>query len=610
MRRMKTALGAGLLLTVPAYAWAQDYDLAEITIYSNAEETELEKSGSTVEVVTKKDLQATGETRVADYLSALPGISVTTNGGIGNATSLRVRGLSGRYLGVYVDGIDVNDPASSQISFDFGSLMTSDVSRIEVLKGTQSALYGSEAIGGVINITTNRATENGTFHSVELEYGSYDTVRSSYNLSTKTDRAELAFTLSHLKTDGFSAADENAGNTEADGHESKRLSFSGAYNLSDTVRIGMSGFWQDSSSQYDEYAFGVGPVDGATPDETSDATSHGLRVFADIDGGAVRHTLSASYYEMDRESHGTNAWGAFSYPYLGRRKTIAYKGVADLTDTMTLSFGADYSDETSGKGATKTDHQLKGIFAELNYAPNAQLDVVASVRHDDHSEFGGETTGRLAMAYRPREDVILRFAAGTGFRTPSLFELYDPFYGNAALKPETSTTMELGIEKTYGDGSFARLTGFYTEIDNLIDWTGAGYGQIDGKTKTKGVELSGALALSDRISLGGSFTFTDAKTAAGARQSRVPKTELALNLNAQLTDRLSGVLTARHVTGVVDGGVDLDDYTVVGLNLAYDLTDNAQAYLRVENLLDEEYQTINGYGQSDRAYFFGLRANF
>ena len=215
MRRATLPILAAIAAT-PAVAQAQDtgvYFLDEITVYANTSEIELSRSGSTVEVATQEDIQNSGALTVHDFLNTLPGISVTANGGIGTTTSLRVRGSSGRYLGVYVDGIDVNDPSAPQIAFDFGSLMADDVSRIEVLKGSQSARYGSEAIAGVINITTNRATEPGTFHTVGAEYGSNNTSRVSYNLSQRGDRGGAAITFSHVKTDGFSAADENDGNT-------------------------------------------------------------------------------------------------------------------------------------------------------------------------------------------------------------------------------------------------------------------------------------------------------------------------------------------------------------------------------------------------------------
>jgi vitamin B12 transporter len=616
MRRATLPILAAIAAT-PAVAQAQDtgvYYLDEITVYANTSEIELSRSGSTVEVATQEDIQNSGALTVYDFLNTLPGISVTANGGIGTTTSLRVRGSSGRYLGVYVDGIDVNDPSAPQIAFDFGSLMADDVSRIEVLKGSQSARYGSEAIAGVINITTNRATEPGTFHTVGAEYGSNNTSRVSYNLSQRGDRGGAAITFSHVKTDGFSAADENDGNTEADGHETKRLSFAGDYQLTNALTAGLTGFWQDSETDYDEF----GPSDGVTPDEVSEAQSRGLRAYVEIDGDTIDHEISVSRYEIERLSTGTNRdfysglTVPFRFPYNGARTTVNYAGTAIISEALSLGFGADYSDEEFDDEVDQASHIVRGLYAEANWTPNDQLDVALTVRHDDHSVFGGETTGRVAAAYNWRPDVILRFAAGTGFRTPSLYELFSPLYGNRALQPETSKNIEFGIEKRFRSNDFVRATLFETSITDLIDFNfgAGGYVQSPGTSRVKGVELSGAVQLSSRISLSVNATYTDGTVASGARLNRVPETDITLNLDADVTDKLRLGLSAQHISNMLDGGSRLPDYTVANLTASYQLTDPAKVYVRVDNLLDEEYQTVRGYGTSDRALFLGVRASF
>lgn len=616
MRKARLPLVAALAAATPALAQAQDtpdediIKLDDITISANTTETAVERSGSTVEVATQEDIRRSGEQTVAGFLNTLPGISVTSNGGLGTTTSVRVRGSSGRYLGVYVDGIDVNDPSAPQISFDFGSLLADDVSRIEVLKGAQSARYGSEAIAGVINITTNRATEPGTFHSFGAEYGSYNTSRLSYNLSHRGERGGVALTLTNVETDGFSAADENAGNTEADGHDTQRVSFATDYELTDTVTVGLNGFWQDSKTSYDEYIWPVGPADGVTPDETSESTSYGWRAFMNIVSGAVEHELAITGFKNDRVSYGTNAWGPFNYPYIGERLTGSYNGTAFVNEALTLGFGADTSDESYESGPNQGSHIMRGIYAEANWAPTDELDVAATVRHDDHSVFGGETTGRLAVAYRPVPDWILRFAAGTGFRTPSLFELFDPVNGNPALQPETSDNIEAGVEKLFANGGFARATLFQTRITDLIQWQGGSYVQVPGTARSKGIELSGGVPLSDRVILSGNATFIDATLSSGARLSRVPETDISVRLDADITDDFQLGVSLQRVANMIDGGARLPDYTLANVNASYQVTDAAQVYVRVENLFDEEYQTVRGYGTSDRAFFVGVRASF
>ncbi|QPM91207.1 TonB-dependent receptor plug domain-containing protein [Pseudooceanicola algae] len=594
------------LLAVPAAA-QEVTPLAPITVTANRGETETARSGATVEIVSQDDLEQAGDIRLVDYLATLPGLSLTTAGGIGNATTLRIRGAGGAYFGVYVDGIDVNDPSAAQISFNFGSLTTADISRVEVLKGAQSALYGSEAIAGVISISTNRATEPGLSQSYALEYGSYNTRQLSLNQSYMGTRGTYALSLSHIETDGYSSADENDGNTEADGHEGTRLNLTGEYDLTDALTFGGAAFWQKTETEYDEYT--SGPVDGS-PDEVTKATSYGLRGFLRFDGAILEQEISAQYYRIDRESRGTNTWGASYYPNLGIRKSLAYAASMDLSNAFTLAFGADATRETYDGDTFVAETDQLGAYAEGQWAPSETFDLVASVRHDDHSVFGGETTGRLAAAWRPRSDVTLRASAGTGFRTPSLYELYDPWYGNSDLQPETSKSYDLGVEKRLGESGFVKATLFRMEITNLIDWVGSGYTQVEGESTMQGVELSGGWRLSETLRLDTSYTYTDAEDASGARLDRVPRNELALRLAADLTPQLRGGLVVRRVSDHLDSGTPLPDYTLVDVTLGYDIAKDREIYLRIVNLLDEEYQTVRGYGQSDRAFYVGIRGNF
>jgi vitamin B12 transporter len=605
---MKTTLPAAIAalyaMTLPG--WAETVvELDKITISANhGESVDLSRTGSSVSIVSREDLEKAGDVRLAEFLATLPGLSLTGNGGIGTNASLRIRGRAGAYIGVYVDGIDVNDPSGTQTAFDFGSMTTDDISRIEVLKGSQSALYGSEAVAGVINITTNRATEPGTVRSVASEFGSYNTARLSYNFSHLGEMGSFAATLSHIQTDGISAADENAGNTEADGYKATRLSFSGDYAVSDAVTIGGSGFFQTSEAEYDEF----GPVDGS-PDELTQSDQFGLRGFVEIAGERVTHEISLQYYQNDRLLTGTNGFGAFAFDYLGKRVGLAYQGQVELA-AATLTFGADATRESYESSGNSGQADLVGLWVQADWHLSEQVELVTVLRHDDHSSFGGKTTGRVSLAWLPTPDVTVRAAVGTGFRTPSLYELFDPFSGNAALTPETSVSYELGVERRFGRGKVA-ATLFRSEIDDLITYTWpTGYGQTPGLSWTQGVELEAAWQMSDRVAMSAAYTYTDSRAATGGRLNRVPLHSAALRLDTEVTDRLRAGFTVKHVAGMNDAGTPMPDYTTVDATFTYALSDSAEVYLRVENLFDKEYQTARGYGTPDRTFFFGARAKF
>ena len=251
----------------------------------------------------------------------------------------------------------------------------------------------------------------------------------------------------------------------------------------------------------------------------------------------------------------------------------------------------------------------------VQYAVNADLDLSAALRVDDHSEFGTEPTGRLALAWRARDGTIVRASLGTGFRAPSLNELFGPVYfgtPNPDLDPEESRSFELGVEQSFVNGITAEATFFYTEIDNLIQYPVNGYEQVDGTSRSRGLELAVNAPIGDRIALFGNYTYTNTMDADGDPFLRVAENEVLLGLSALLSDRVSADVTLNFVGDRLDGfpQATVKDYTLINASVSYALTDQSSIYLRVENLTDEEYQTAAGFGTSDRAVFVGLRAAF
>lgn len=600
-------LSSCISMALPGALHAQAFDLGEIVVSANLETTAADRSGATVITIDGADLQASAETSVIDRLVRVPGLNIRPNGPLGASTGFTLRGASQNYVPVLIDGIEVTDPSAPQVAFNFGGFTTAGISRIEVLKGSQSAIYGSEAVGGVINITTRRATEEGLNHFVETSYGSDNTKVLTYGMTAKGRAYDLALTYAHVSSDGFSAADENEGNTEDDGFRSNRFSFNGSYVFDNGLRLGASGFYEDNHSEFDE-SFPV--IADGTPDEFNDNETWGARVFADFTTGRIDHTLSASRFDIERISNSNGFPSAFD----GAREKIAYQGATDL-GAHRLVFGADTTrEEASDTFGFDADTRTNGIFGELRLSPAETLDITLSARQDDHSDFGGFTTGRAALAWRVQPDLILRASLGRGFRAPSLFELSSDF-GDPALDPERSYSADLGVEKRFANGGSLRVTGFYLEVKDLIDFDfastacGSGFGcfaQVPGASKRSGVEVEADMVLTDRLRLTAGYTYTDSSTNASTAWALVPKHDLTATLTARFTDQVTGLLTAQHVAD----REGQDDYTLFNATFTYDVTDRAQLYLRVENLLDEEYQFVPGFGTSDRAFYVGLRQNF
>ncbi|MFD0858148.1 TonB-dependent receptor plug domain-containing protein [Roseovarius aquimarinus] len=607
-RLLATTILAGAAAHAAGHAEAQQtFDLGTIVLSSSLSPVERGRTGATVEVLEGDDAGG-NDTTVLDALTRLPGVTSVSNGGLGASAGIFIRGLPSRYVGVQINGIDVADPSGTQNQFNFGGLTAAGVERVEVLKGSQSALYGSEAIGGVINITTYRPEKLGYSGAAQVEAGSFDTYSGSLSGGYKSERGFVALTYGRVESEGISA---QSFNTEKDGFEQSTLTGSAEFDATETLTIGGSVLYREGDIEIDRSRFSNNATGEISTEEL------GARVFATLETGAVTHTLSYSYFDIDRKDP-TGGTTRFE----GERRTLSYLGSAELGARTVLNIGAERTDEDIDSGTTVGSEDNSAATAELLFSPTEQIDLSAALRYDDNSSFGGETTGRVAAVWRPVEDLAFRAVVGTGYRAPSLFERFSSF-GDPALQPEKSISYELGAEKTYGEAGFIKATLFYTDIDDLIDFDGAAtacgsgfgcYNQVPGTTTSKGIELSGEVALTDALRLFGAYTYTDAETE-GARLTRTPKHDAVIGLGADFTERFAGYVDIRHVADIVPSAFapannKVGDYTLVGAGVSYDLSDNAEIYLRLENLFDEDYETAGGFNQPGRAAYVGLRASF
>lgn len=596
-----------------------DVLLDEIVVTANRTEVDAKRTGVSVQVVDAAEIQKAGDASIASVLNRLPGITVTTQGPVGTNATLRIRGAEKRYIAVYIDGIRVTDPTQTETSYDFGGLLAADVSRIEVLRGSQSALWGGAAVGGVINITTHERLENdGQKQTLLAEYGSDNTAILSYGLTQRQGRLETAFSATRFQTDGFSAA---AVGTEDDASEATRLSFSGRYAVTDSLTFGASAFTQQTKAEFD--GFGAGGLMDLGNSQTQ--YEYGARLFAELDAGATQHLFDVSYFRVTRD--------IFAPPdntyFAGDRLSFGWNATTEISSNLTAVYGIDYMDEGAKYiripgGSTSTT--TAGGFAQLLWAPTDALDISATLRHDDNSAFGGFTTGRLAASWRPTDSTTLRAAIASGYRAPSVDELFGdyvttdfPFIGNPALTPEESLSYEIGIDQEISGGGRVSATLFRLETDNLIalQFVFGGVStlrNIQGTSVRQGLELSAELPLSATVDLTGAYTYTDARKSSGEPLTRVPLHQLTLALDADLGAGWTGSLGLTHASGAEDGfsnaQFDSDSYTVYRAQVGYDLGNDRQLYLRVENLTDEIYEISDGYGTQRRSIHAGIRASF
>lgn len=671
---MKRLCISTLALIAALPATAQDIALDEIIVSANREATKAAQTGASVTVVTPDELAKSGERSVANYFRSIAGVSIQTRGTIGQQSTFLIRGASQNYIGSYVDGIDVTDPSGAQVAFDLGQMTTIGIGRIEILKGSQSALYGAGAVGGVVSFTTARPEEDGFHQSVQVEAGSFNTQSAAYTATFRDDKTEAALTLGRIRTDGISNASARLGNSETDGFESSRSSFYLARTLESGAKIGMNGFWEDSAAAYDPAFYLDGALlgtrilgtavdfvgtddiliplgDGSSSDEQLARRNHGLRGFAEFSTGAVDHKLGLStfstkrrYYEsevapdyVDYSDNGTpldfsdDTYGTIvqttDATYVGRRLKADWAAVFDLGRGR-MNIGAEWTKESlvqfGSYGSADNATFTKSLFAEYTTQLGPQTDVALSGRVDQHSLFGNLGSVRFAMAHKLGDGTVLRLQAGTGFRAPSNFELFS-FYGATTLKPEESTNLDFGVEHSYASGARVKATAFYLDATNLIDYDVAAtgcpaatlygpgcYGQVAGHSIRKGLELEGKAVVFGDLSVTGAYTYTDSRTNAATSWAQVAQHRVALSVEKPLAPNLIGRL---GVVSELDrpnwsDGTAAKDYAIANAMLEYDFGNSTVGYLRVENLLDADYELSKDYGTAGRSVYLGINAKF
>ena len=616
---------AAALAAMPAAR--AETDIGTIVVTPNRTPTEKSKVGSKVETVDEGKIARESKPLVTDYLTLMPGVSVSAPGGLGQETSLSARGADKKYVKTLFNGIDISDPTATQVQTSWEHLTAGGISGIEVLKGSQSTLYGSDAVAGVIGISTLGGIELGTHHDVTIEGGSRGTVRGGYRLTNATETGRFSLSLNGLTTDGISHADSRNGNTERDAYRNFTGNFAGEQQLNENVSVFASGLLIKADGEFDDS--GNPPTDNLF--NTGNTTQKAGRVGFNLDllDGRFRNTFSAQIFDVDRDLHLVSMFGPFDANYRGLRKKVDYQGAFEATDWATLQFGADSEWQsakvTDNYGTDTSDaFSLTGVWAQAILEPVDNLTLTAGGRHDHHSVFGGYNTWRLTGAYLfPDFATKLHASVGTGYRAPSLYELYAPFgTGNPALQPEQSFSFDVGVEQTLLDGRLvADLPYFQLDTDNLIDYSYASfsYVQLPGVTKRRGVEASLVWQAAPWLDLEAAYTFTRTKQPDGLERPRIPAHDIALSATVRPAEKWEITGTARAVLDTTDRispswgtfvDVDLDNYVLVDARVAYKWNEDTEFYMRGENLLNQKYQVVKGYGMPGIGVFAGVKARF
>lgn len=630
MRVLKTALLLSAA-TLPAVAHAEDGDT--IIVSANRTQQSTSEVAQSVTVITLDDIVRRQSVGVADLLRAVPGITVTSNGGLGTTTSVNIRGAESDQTVALIDGVKLNDPSTPGGGFNFGNLMTGNIERIEVVRGSQSVLWGSQAIGGVVNIVTRAPTEKLTFN-LAGEYGWRDTARVVGNVSGKFGPVSASVGAGYLRTDGFSTFNETRGGKERDGYRN----FGGyaKFNiaLSDAVSVDLRGWYSDGKVGIDgfpppTYSFGDTPEFARTKELIGYA---GLN--AALFDGRFRNRIAYTLTDTRRRNVDLTGGTEFeTFNAKGRNERFEYQGNVDITEAVSATFGAETekaSFRTSSYGGpfSVASARINSFYGQLSAKPVTGLTLSAGLRHDDHDTFGGKTTFSANAVFTPNEGgTVLRASYGEGFKTPSLYQLFSD-YGNKLLKPESSRSWDAGITQKLLDGKIeVGATWFHRDTLGLINFiscstpltgicTGRPYGTYDNvaKARAQGLEFTLLLKPVDALRVQANYGYVDAINAVtGLDLVRRPRHSVNMSVDYDWSFGLKTGATITHVGASFDNASNtrkLDGYVLVDLRAAFPVTRNIELYGRIENLSNEQYETSYRYGTPRRAAYAGVRLAF
>lgn len=587
----------------------------EVVISASRVEMAREASGSSVTVLDSDYLEQNQVQMVSDVLRDIPGVAVTRSGGLGAPTQVRIRGAEANQTLVFIDGIKVNDVANSG-EFDFANLLNLEIERVEVLRGAQSALWGSDAMGGVINIVTKKG-KGALNGKVTIEGGSYSTHQETLSINAGTDDYHYALSGTLLNTDGISTASEARGNTEKDGYQNATINFKSGIQVLDNLSVDLVLRHLDADVDTDAFVGGIGAVDS---DESSETTQKSGKISAKLDlmDEKWSHTLGFSANDTDNQLFNS---GALYYTTQGEKRKYEYQTDFLLTNSLMekddfdhrFTFAAEHEEEefySKGFSTTQQEMDMSGFVLEYGANISDRVYVTVAGRRDLNSQFQNANTYRLTFAGWASDNVRIHTSKGTGIKNPTMFELFGftPTYnGNSDLRPEKSSTWDLGSEYHFDslDG-YVDLTYFHTDVDNLIVGSGMTSINVPSDSKIQGVELSVVTNPTENLRIDGGFTYTDTDDGSGNELVRRPKHTASINGSYLLSNQQTRLTAGAQYVGKQDdyefdtfwnrSQITLSEYTLLNVALTHQLNEHIELFGRVNNLLDEEYEEVLTYG--------------
>jgi vitamin B12 transporter len=612
----------------------------EVIVTATRLETPPREVGSAVSVVSGFDLSRAKKTFVLEALREIPAIFVAQNGGMGEASSVFLRGANSEHTLVLLDGVELNDPINPSRSADLAHLFLANVDRLEILRGPQGPLYGSDALGGVVNIIPVRGQGRPRL-TLTTSGGTYGTFTGQAALSGSAKTVDYSFGLSRYQTGGISAADAAlTGNSESDGYENWTVSGRVGIAIHKNLELDFTGHAILAKTEIDNFG---GPY-GDDPNSSQDYRSFYFK-------GQMRGLFWQNRWEQRlavalADSHRSHSNGPDAFHplaseeglYKGRMLTLDWQNNFFLHASHTLTAGLEYSREQGESDYVTKDSwglytssfpsqeaDVVGLYLQDSIRLADRLFAAAGLRFDHHSRTGGALTYRLAPAYIFKStQTKIRASIGSGFKSPSLYQLYAPGtvfgpIGNSGLRPERSLGWDAGVEQPFFDGrARAALTYFHNDFRDLIDFSVIqGYVNI-GRAETRGVEVEFSARPWEALSFSLVYTGLKAREEVqGTPLLRRPESMASVRLSYILLTRWTAAVSFDYVGSRKDVDynawpaltVTLPAYSLLNGVLSYEAARYAELFVRLDNILDERYEMVYGYGTLGFSTQVGVRVS-
>ncbi len=635
----KSKLAGASLICLASAAQAQQAPVTDATpvsplvITATKIATPQDQVGSSITLITADQIANHQWRTLPDALQDVPGLNLVQVGGPGGLTSVFIRGANSNQTKVILDGIEVNDPSQND-AFDFGQVLTSDIDKVEVLRGPQGSLYGADALGGVINIVTRRG-DGPTQFTGTLEGGSFDTFNQTAGVAGSQGSFHFAADLAHFHAGSTPVTPLGllpAGQARLDDYyDNLTLSSRLGWDVTKDVSLGFVVRYVDATlrttgENFDTFPDPAVPDTAQTVQDTSQLFLRGEVNFGLFDG-KMKNLLGVGFADyhttIQAPDDGLGLPAAVTDD--SDRVNIDWQGTLALSSRNTLVMGLDEDMQQILDASPAERQNVFGAFAEVQSQPIDPLTIAASARIDDDNHYGDYATWRIAPVFTvPSLGTLIKGSVGTGFKSPTLTQLYVSFpdfdfFANPNLKPETSFGYDIGFEQPLAKGVVRfGATWFHDNIDNLITTSADGTTWANiGKATTYGIESFVSVSLPKRVTVTANYTWTVAHDdILDEELLRRPGDKASLAATWRPIPRLVLGATWLYVGGWIDGNRDFSiqrlnasPYAVVNISGAYDLGHGVTAFARIDNLLDRQYQTPVGFDKPGIGAYGGLKVS-